>query len=128
MTANTIPAVPIIAARMPPAMIPVLAPPIAELVELGRAEEVPLTAGWLDTVWTKVRVEADEGEGWKSVKKTKKNKTEVWLTCAVVRGVEVIDELLGVVGVVEAVEVVEGIDEDVRVDDKVEGASMKGVS
>lgn len=38
------------------------------------------------------------------------------------------DELLGVVGVVEVVEVVEGIDEDVRVDGKVEGASMKGVS
>ena len=46
-----------------------------------------------------VWVEADEGEG-----------------CAVVGGVEMTDELLGVVGVVE---VVEGI-EDVRVDDEVE--------
>jgi hypothetical protein len=60
--ANTIPAIATIAARIPPAMMPVLAPPTAELVELGRAEEVPLTAGSLDTV-KKVRVEADEGEG-----------------------------------------------------------------
>lgn len=42
MTANTIPAVPRIAARTPPAMMPVLAPPTAELVELGLAEEVTL--------------------------------------------------------------------------------------
>lgn len=63
--------------------------------------------------------------------KTRNNKTELWLTCAVVSGVEMTDELLGVVGVagvVEVGEVVEGIDEGVRVDDKVEGASMKGVS
>ena len=62
---------------------------------------------------------------------TRNNKTELWLTCAVVSGVEMTDELLGVVGVagvVEVGEVVEGIDEGVRVDDKVEGASMKGVS
>jgi hypothetical protein len=53
------------------------------------------------------------------------NKTGVWLTCAVVCGVEMTDELLevvGVVGVVGVVEVGEGVDEDVRVDDKVEGA------
>jgi hypothetical protein len=56
------------------------------------------------------------------VNKTRNNKTEVWLTCAVVGGVEMTDELLGVVGVVEVVEVIEGADEDVRVDDKVEGA------
>jgi hypothetical protein len=55
----------------------------------------------------KVRVEADEGEG-----------------CAVVCGVEMTEELLvvgGVVGVIGVVEVVEGVDEDVRVDDEVEG-------
>ena len=63
MRANTIPAVPTIAARITRAMMPLLAPPTAELVELGRAEEVPLTAGWLVTVLMKVRVEADEGEG-----------------------------------------------------------------
>jgi hypothetical protein len=56
------------------------------------------------------------------VNKTRNNKTEVWLTCAVVGGVEMTDELVGVVGVVEVVEVVEGVDEDVRVDDKVGGA------
>jgi hypothetical protein len=56
------------------------------------------------------------------VNKTRNNKTELCLTCAVVGGVEMTDELLGVVGVVEVVEVVEGVDEDVRADDKVEGA------
>jgi hypothetical protein len=53
------------------------------------------------------------------VNKTRNNKLEVWvwLTCAVVGGVEMTDELLG------AVEVVEGID---GVVDVVEGA-LKGV-
>jgi hypothetical protein len=51
------------------------------------------------------------------VNKTR-NKNEIWLTCAVVSGVEIIDELLGVVEVL----VVKGVDEDVRVDDTVEGA------
>ncbi len=45
MMANTIPAVPRIAARTPPAIMPLLAPPTAELEELGRAEEVALAAG-----------------------------------------------------------------------------------
>ncbi len=60
--------------------------------------------------------------------KTRNNKTEVWLTCAVVGGVEMTDELLGVaevVGVVGVVGVVEGVDEDVKVGDKVEGASTE---
>jgi hypothetical protein len=48
------------------------------------------------------------------------NKTGVWLTCAVVCGVEMTDELLGAVGMVGTVEVVEGVDEGVRVDDKEE--------
>jgi hypothetical protein len=56
------------------------------------------------------------------VNKTRKNKTGVRLTCAVVSGVEMTDELLGVVGVVGVAEVVKGVDEDVGADDKVEGA------
>lgn len=48
--------------------------------------------------------------------KTRNTKTEVRLTCAVVSGVEMTDELMAVVGVDE---VVEGIEEDVRVVDDV---------
>jgi len=44
---NTIPAVQTTAARIPPAMMPPLAPPAVELVELGRAEEVASSAGWI---------------------------------------------------------------------------------
>jgi len=36
---------PMIAARIPPAMILILVPMRVKLVELGQAEEVPLTAG-----------------------------------------------------------------------------------
>ena len=67
-------------------------------------------------------MEADEGEGKKCVNKTSTNKTGVWLTCGVVGGVVMTDELVGVGGVVGTVEVVEGVDEGVRVDDKEEEA------
>jgi hypothetical protein len=45
MTANKIPAQARIAARTPPTIIPLLVPATAELVELGRAEDDPVTAG-----------------------------------------------------------------------------------
>ncbi len=44
---NTILAVQMTAARIPPAMMPPLAPPTVELVELGWAEEVASGAGWI---------------------------------------------------------------------------------